>query len=80
MAEIRQTLVPKFSVPEFGKRLMYGSDQMWWPSAIERSIKAVNSAPFLSDQDKQDIFYNNAARFLRLSEEEIAKHQETASR
>ena len=28
MAEIRQTLVPKFSVPEFGERLMYGSDQM----------------------------------------------------
>jgi predicted TIM-barrel fold metal-dependent hydrolase len=64
----------------FGKRLMYGSDQMYWPSAIERSIEAVDSASFLSDQDKQDIFYNNAARFLRLSGEEIEKHHATVSR
>jgi predicted TIM-barrel fold metal-dependent hydrolase len=51
---------------------------MWWPSTIERSIEAVDLAPFLSDQDKQDIFYNNAARFLQLSEEAIAKHHEIA--
>jgi hypothetical protein len=25
-------------------------------------------------RQKRDIFYNNAARFLRLSQEEIAKH------
>ena len=33
------------------------------------------SAPFLSEEQKRDIFYNNAARFLRLTEQEIAKHQ-----
>ena len=70
----------RLMISGFGKRLMFGSDQMRWPSAIERSIEAIDSAPFLSDQDKQDIFYDNAARFLRLSEEEIAKHHETASR
>jgi hypothetical protein len=58
----------------FGKRLMYGSDQMWWPKAIGASIEAVESAPFLSEGQKRDIFYNNAARFLRLSDEEIARH------
>jgi predicted TIM-barrel fold metal-dependent hydrolase len=65
-------------VSGFGKRLMYGSDQMFWPGVIERSIEAVDSAPFLSDEEKHDIFYGNAARFLRLSEEEIAKHHDGA--
>lgn len=50
----------------FGKRLMYGSDQMLWPEAIGRSIEAIETAPFLSEEEKRDIFYNNAARFLRL--------------
>jgi predicted TIM-barrel fold metal-dependent hydrolase len=47
----------------FGKRIMYGSDQMIWEDAIPLSIKTVESAAFLDEQTKQDIFYNNAARF-----------------
>jgi predicted TIM-barrel fold metal-dependent hydrolase len=58
----------------YGKRVMFGSDQMVWPETIERSIHVVEEAPFLSDDQKRDIFYNNAARFLRLSEAEIAGH------
>jgi len=58
----------------FGKRVMFGSDQMNWPGIIEPSIAIVEQAPFLSAGQKRDIFYNNAARFLRLSEKEIAKH------
>lgn len=58
----------------FGKRVMFGSDQMVWPEAIERSIAAIEEAPFLSDAQKRDIFYNNAARFLRLTPEEMARH------
>lgn len=50
----------------FGKRVMYGSDQMVWPGAIEVGIKAIEEAPFLTQAQKRDIFYNNAARFLRL--------------
>lgn len=50
----------------FGKRVMFGSDQMVWPQAIEVGIKAIEEAPFLSPAQKRDIFYNNAARFLRL--------------
>jgi hypothetical protein len=53
---------------------MYGSDQMFWPKAIGASIEAVESAPFLSEEQKRDIFYNNAARFLRLSKNEIERH------
>jgi predicted TIM-barrel fold metal-dependent hydrolase len=58
----------------FGKRVMFGSDQMVWPGLIERAIRQIESAPFLSVSQKRDILYNNAARFLRLTEAEIAKH------
>ncbi len=58
----------------YANRIMFGSDQMQWPKAIGLAIEAVESAPFLGEQQKRDIFYNNAARFLRLSEEEIARH------
>ncbi|WP_170983004.1 amidohydrolase family protein [Dyadobacter frigoris] len=47
-------------------RVMFGSDQMKWPYAIEKSILFLNSLTFLTKQDKEDILYNNAARFLRL--------------
>ena len=60
----------------YGKRVMFGSDQMVWPETIERSIRIIEEARFLSDQQKRDILYNNAARFLRLSDEEIARHHE----
>jgi len=58
----------------FGKRVMFGSDQMVWPGVIEPAIAIIEEAPFLSQEQKRDIFYNNAARFLRLSKEEIARH------
>jgi predicted TIM-barrel fold metal-dependent hydrolase len=58
----------------FGKRVMFGSDQMVWPGAMERAIESITSAAFLSEAQKRDILYNNAARFFRFSEAEIAKH------
>jgi predicted TIM-barrel fold metal-dependent hydrolase len=59
----------------FTNRVMFGSDQMVWPGTIERAIAVIDEAPFLSSQQKRDIFYNNAARFLRLSKEDIARHR-----
>ena len=50
----------------FGKRIMYGSDQMGWEDAIPLSIKNVENAPFLTEAQKQDIFYNNAAKFYNI--------------
>ena len=47
---------------------------MVWPELIEISIAIIEEAPFLNETQKRDILYNNAARFLRLSEEEIAQH------
>jgi predicted TIM-barrel fold metal-dependent hydrolase len=47
-----------------GKRVMFGSDQMRWPEAIGWAVQAIEEAPFFSEQQKRDIFYNNAVRFL----------------
>jgi uncharacterized protein len=58
----------------FGDRVMFGSDQMVWPGVIERAVAVIENAPFLSEEQKRDILYNNAARFLRLADEEIAQH------
>ncbi|HNP36897.1 MAG TPA: amidohydrolase family protein [Woeseiaceae bacterium] len=60
----------------YEKRVLFGSDHMVWPGTIERSIRVIEEAPFLSDGQKRDIFYNNAARFLRLSDAVVARHHE----
>ncbi len=59
----------------YGERVMFGSDQMVWAGLIEPAIEAIEKAPFLTRPQKRDIFYHNAARFLRLSKEEITRHQ-----
>jgi predicted TIM-barrel fold metal-dependent hydrolase len=59
----------------FGKRILWGSDQMVWPGTIEVAIDTIEKAPFLSAGQKRDIFYNNAARFLRLSPAEMARQR-----
>lgn len=58
----------------FGKRVMFGSDQMVWPEMIDVAIDRIQSAGFLSEEQKRDILYNNAARFLKLSPQEIDRH------
>jgi len=56
----------------FANRIMCGSDQMQWPGAIGLAVEAIESAPFLTSEQKRDIFFNNAVRFFRL---EIAGQQ-----
>lgn len=58
----------------FGSRILFGSDHMIWPGAIETAIEAIESAEFLAEEQKRAIFYDNCARFLRLGEEEVRKH------
>lgn len=57
----------------FGKRILFGSDNMIWPGAIEAGIRTINQAKFLSNDQKRDILFNNAARFLRLTPAQIKK-------
>jgi hypothetical protein len=58
----------------FGDRIMFGSDGLVWPELMGVAIDVVNEAPFLTEEQKRDILYHNAARFLRLSDEQIANH------
>ena len=55
-------------------RVMFGSDQMRWPEAIALAIDRVNRLDFLTVEEKAHIFYDNAAKFLGLTAEEIARH------
>lgn len=50
----------------FGRRILFGSDQMIWPQTIGLAIESIDNAPFLTHQQKRDILYNNAVRFFRL--------------
>jgi uncharacterized protein len=52
-----------------GKRLMIRSDQMRWPEMIGKGIEAIEEADFLTEEQKRDILYNNAVRFLRLDQD-----------
>jgi predicted TIM-barrel fold metal-dependent hydrolase len=45
-------------------RVMFGSDQMIWPSAITSSINYLNSLEFLTEEEKEMILYKNARVFL----------------
>jgi hypothetical protein len=58
----------------YGDRVMFGSDSMIWPGLIDAAVRGIEEAPFLSAAERRAIFYDNAARFLRLTPEEIARH------
>ena len=47
---------------------------MVWPETLDTAIESIETAAFLTNEQKRDIFYNNAARFLRLSDAEKARH------
>ena len=51
---------------------MFGSDQMIWPETIGLAIAVIKEDPDLTEIQKRNILFNNAARFLRLTPEEIA--------
>ncbi len=48
------------------------------PSGPE--IRRIQDAPNRTAEQERDILYNNAARFLRLSKEEIARHHASAEK
>jgi len=56
----------------FEDRVMFGTDQMEWPKLMAYSISIIQNADYLTPEEKRDILYNNAARFLRL-EKKTAK-------
>ena len=54
----------------FIKRIMFGSDNIV-PGSIKIAIDRINNAPFLTKEQKRDILFYNATRFLRMTPEEI---------
>ena len=50
----------------FEDRVMFGTDQLLWPKLMAYSISIIQNADYLTTEQKRDILYNNAARFLRL--------------
>jgi predicted TIM-barrel fold metal-dependent hydrolase len=50
----------------FEDRVMFGTDQFEWPKLMSYSISIIQNADYLTPEEKRDILYNNAARFLRL--------------
>ncbi len=54
----------------FEDRVMFGTDQMIWPKLMATSISVIQDADYLTPEQKRDILFNNAARFLRLDKTE----------
>jgi predicted TIM-barrel fold metal-dependent hydrolase len=52
----------------FEDRVMFGTDQLEWPGLMAYSISIIQNADYLTPEQKRDILYNNAARFLRLDQ------------
>lgn len=50
------------------ERVMFGSDNISCPQVIDISLAYLDSIEFLSEQDRRDILYSNAVRFLGLQE------------
>ena len=68
---------------ELRLRAVGGDRQLRMDFAVLRTVKTmhiglaidrVNRLDFLTVEEKQDIFYDNAAKFLGLTAEEIARH------
>jgi hypothetical protein len=48
---------------------------MVWPDALELAIESIETADFLSEEQKRDIFFENAIGFLQLPAERVAEMQ-----
>jgi uncharacterized protein len=48
----------------FGKRVLFGSDQMVWPEATAQALARFRTAPYLSPEQRRDILFNNAVRLF----------------
>lgn len=56
-----------------GDRLMFASDYF---GTIEKNLNTINNIDWLTEEQKKDILYHNAARFLGLSQEKVAADYE----
>lgn len=52
----------------FGKRVLFGSDQMVWPEGTAQAIARFRTAPYLSPAQRRDILFDNAVRLFGWSD------------
>ena len=64
--------VKKLYAEGLGDRLLFGSDYV---GSIRQNLQIIYDLDWLTDRQKRDVYYNNAARFLGLSEEVIRAHR-----
>ena len=48
----------------YGKRILFGSDQMVWPEGTALAISRVHAARYLTVEQRHDILFNNAVRLF----------------
>ncbi|MFC2079301.1 amidohydrolase family protein [Candidatus Bipolaricaulota bacterium] len=60
------TYLQRLIQARLGDRIMFGTDQMIWPEAVGMSVTAVETATFLTEEQKRRIYFDNAAEFLKL--------------
>jgi predicted TIM-barrel fold metal-dependent hydrolase len=65
------TYIQRLVEAGFEDRVMFGTDQLLWPKLMAYSISIIQNADYLTPEQKRDILYNNAARFLRLDKIEV---------
>jgi predicted TIM-barrel fold metal-dependent hydrolase len=70
--EVWEPNVKKLFSEGLGDRLMFASDYF---GTVREHIEIIYNIDWLSDNQNKNIYYNNAARFLNLSESEIKKHR-----
>lgn len=68
--ELQARLLKGFLEAGLEDRIMFGSDNV----PVGPIIKRLKSFEFLTDKQRRNILYNNAAKFFRLSDAEIANH------
>ncbi len=75
-ADLLERFIKRAKTFGFLDRVMFGSDQMVWPEAIEVAIRRVNELEILTHEERAAIFYDNAAKFLMLPNEMIRTHHQ----
>lgn len=61
----------------FEKRMMYGTDFFMYPRLFETGFGVIENAQYLSDDQKRDILFNNAALFFRMDKSQFNWPAET---
>ena len=71
--EVWEPNIKKLFAEGLGDRLMFGSDYF---GTVRKNIEIIYKIDWLTAQQKRNILYNNAARFLKLSGKEIKDHHD----